>query len=124
MNKDITNNIEFLEGWLYLLESGASAEVKFEFCRNHGFVSETHLSLWMDIHDEYQAMQNDLDLMKSCHNLTDASIMLLEQGVSYKKELARAMKNPDFYIKNMIILGKEDISPYGEDLLKKYMEER
>lgn len=110
----IQKEIEMLEGWLKLNERNASAKEKFLFAKEHGFVSENHLNLWLSANDDYNNKKEELDLFYE--NSKEYKALLSD--VEKLSEMASAIKSPVYYRFMMKQLGKKDFSPYGEDLLR------
>lgn len=108
--------IELAEGWLKLYERNASAKEKFQFAQKFGFLSETHLNLWMSADTDYHDKLYELeDLEGYCSN---EELAPLRAEVEKLRGMAEAMKGKSYYRIVMRQLGRKDFSPYGEDLLK------
>jgi hypothetical protein len=109
--------IEFMERWLKLLERNASEKEKYNLVIKHGFVSvqqfDLHMACINDVHD----LKWDLDDIRD--DISNDEIAKREKEIIEKEAMAENIKNLFYYKMVLRGLGKKDITPYGEDILKR-----
>lgn len=109
--------IEFMENWLKLLERSASEKEKYNFVIKHGFISVNHFSLYLACLDDAQNLKDQLDEIR--YNISTNEIKKREKEISEKETMAKNIKNKTYYEIVLRTLGQKDITPYGEDILKR-----
>ena len=109
--------LELAQGWLNLLERNASAKEKYLFAQKYGFVSETHLNLWMAAEDDYHGKLEELESFGDALHKKELSAR--KTKVEELKRQVELIRDKQYYRMIMKALGQRDISPYGEDLLRR-----
>jgi len=108
--------IEFMEKWLKLLERNASEKEKYNLVIKHGFVSIQQFNLYMTCMNDVHTLQWELDDIRD--DISDKEITKREKEISGKEAMAKNIKDLFYYKMVLRGLGKKDITPYGEDVLK------
>jgi len=109
--------IPSLDILLNILEGNASDEEKHNFVINHGFVSVQHCSFYVTYRKEADILKSNLDDLQ--HTLSPYEISIAKKEISGIEILVNRFRNVSFYKDLMRITGREDISPYGENILKR-----
>jgi hypothetical protein len=112
----INAEIEFMEKWLKLLERNASEKEKHNFIIKHGFVSVMHFSLYLMCINDVNNLKDELDEIR--YDISKDEIKKREEEIQDKEVMAKNIKNISYYKFILRELGKRDITPYGEDILK------
>ena len=108
--------IEFMERWLKLLERNASEKEKYNLVTKHGFVSVQQFNLYIACMDDANNMKWELDDIR--HDISSVELAKREKEITEKEVMAENIKNLFYYKMVLRGLGKRDITPYGEDILK------
>ena len=109
--------IDFLEKWLKLLERNASEKEKYNFVIKYGFVSSMQFNLHMSCMDDVNTLKWELDDTRDYISANE--VEKLEKEISEKEKLAKNIKHLMYYKMVLRGLGIKDITPYGEDILKR-----
>jgi len=109
--------IDFLETWLKLLERNASEKEKYNFVIKHGFVSVLQFNLHMSCMEDVHNLKDILDDIR--YDISASEIAEREKEITEKEAMAKNIKNLFYYKMILRGLGKKDITPYGEDILKR-----
>ena len=109
--------IDFLEKWLKLLERNASEKEKYNFVIKYGFVSSMQFNLHMSCMDDVNTLKWELDDTRDYISANE--VEKLEKEISEKETLAKNIKHLMYYKMVLRGLGLKDITPYGEDILKR-----
>ena len=109
--------IDFLEKWLKLLERNASEKEKYNFVIKYGFVSVMQFNLYMSCTDDVNTLKWELDDTRDYISANE--VEKLEKEISEKEKLAKNIKHLMYYKMVLRGLGLKDITPYGEDILKR-----
>lgn len=109
--------IHILETYLKMDERNASEKERHNFVVRHGFLSLNHFNLYLTVSDDVGTLEYELE-----HNrdfLSPEKVQEMEEKIAFKKSELKKMRDKDYYKIMMRILGQEDYSPYGKDLLKR-----
>jgi len=106
--------IEFLEKWLNLLKRNAPEKEKYNFVTQHGFLSVTHLELFLQCSNDAGELR---DRLSDC-DISGENPNRLEKKLEEAENMANNIKSIPYYRIVMRQLGRKDISPYGVDLLR------
>jgi len=109
--------IEFLGKWLKMLERNASEKEKYNFITKYGFVSVQQYNLYSACMDDVITLKWELDDIR--YDISSDEIAKREKEITEKEALAENIKNLFYYKMILRGLGKKDITPYGEDILKR-----
>jgi len=109
--------IDFLEKWLKLLERNASEKEKYNFVIKYGFVSVLQFNLHMSCMEDVHNLKDILDDVR--YGLLDYEVAEREKEIMEKEAMAKNIKNLFYYKMILRGLGKKDITPYGEDIMKR-----
>ena len=109
--------INFLEKWLKLLERNASEKEKYNFVIKYGFVSVLQFNLHMSCMEDVHNLKDILDDIR--YGLLDYEVAEREKEIMEKEAMAKNIKNLFYYKMILRGLGKKDITPYGEDIMKR-----
>jgi len=109
--------IDFLEKWLKLLERNASEKEKYNFVIKYGFVSVMQFNLYMSCMEDVHNLKDILDDVR--YGLLDYEVAEREKEIMEKEAMAKNIKNLFYYKMILRGLGKKDITPYGEDIMKR-----
>jgi len=109
--------IDFLKKWLNLLERNASEKEKYNFVIKYGFVSVMQFNLHMSCMDDVNTLKWELDDTRDYISANE--VEKLEKEISEKETLAKNIKHLMYYKMVLRGLGMKDITPYGEDILKR-----
>lgn len=108
--------IEFLEQWLKLTERGASAKEKYLFATKHGFASEKHLNLYLNLTGEISDLKFEIE--ECSEFLTSSQLEAKKKELKEKQSMANNIKDPWYYRLIMSQLKVKDVSPYGLDVIR------
>ncbi|MDF2880192.1 MAG: hypothetical protein K0R54_749 [Clostridiaceae bacterium] len=111
--------IEFLEKWCKLLQRNASEKEKHNFVINHGFVSVKQFSLYMACMDDVHNLKEKLEDIRN--DISNYEIARREKEIAKKMSMAEQIKDELYYRFVLRTLGQQDITPYGENILKRKM---
>lgn len=114
---NIDMEIEFLEKWYDLLKRNAPDKEKHNFAVKNGFVSEKQLCLHLASMNEVHELRFELD--EDRHLLSPGEIAKREKEIEEKQALAEQIKNESYYKIVLRMTGHRDITPYGEDILRR-----
>ena len=109
--------IEFMGKWLKLLERNASEKEKHNFVIEHGFVSVMQFGLYMSIMDDVFNLKEELE--DGRYDLSDNEVARHEEEIAEKEKMAKSIRSLAYYKWVLRCTGKKDITPYGEDILKR-----
>lgn len=111
--------IDFLEKWLKLLQRNASEKEKHNFIIKYGFVSVQQFELYMTIRDDVFNLKDELEDIRFFDDISPLEIEKREKEIAEKEAMAENIKNLGYYKWVLRSLGRKDITPYGEDILKR-----
>jgi hypothetical protein len=117
-NLEANLNIEFLEGWLKMLDRGASAKEKYQYVTKHGYLSEQHFLLCTECQNKVDEVRDELDDLRQIY--PEGSVKLKVKDLQLKEAINMAENIRDIIYYKMVMrsLNRNDYSPYGEDLLR------
>lgn len=136
-NKEVIKydkEIELLEKYCKMKERNASEKEIYNLVTDYGFLSEKHLSCYLQLNDEYHTKKEELeelrDALDHLQDYTQCEYMKLQneydslsQKVHLLESEAKAAKLPEHYKLMLTLTKNKDITPYGKDISKlKYSE--
>lgn len=108
--------IEFLEQWLKLKERGASTKEQYLFATKHGFASEKHLNIYLNLTGEISDLEFEIN--ENSEFLTPSQLKAKEEELKEKQAMVKTVKDPWCYRRIMRMLKVKDVSPYGLDVIR------
>ena len=121
--------IELLEKYYKMKERNASEKEIYNLVTDYGFLSEKHLSCYLQLNDEYhtkkeelEELRDALDHFQDCTRREYRELQNKYDSLFKKVQLleseAKAAKIPEHYRLMLILTKNKDITPYGEDITK------